>query len=274
MVVIENAANSDAPCWRLLNVRSGRIRDMVCAQGDSAMLYGKDVAFPLGWADEHTLYGLHWGTVTTTQAAIGPNVRPTGQWEIMLLDVRTRQIQRLPLPEMPLSYRRPLAALTARAYRARDGEIEFTALASNPSDQGCPTFVAAGRWDTGKKGWQGEPLTRCLAYPASDTFVIEGYRMWMVPGETMPLGHKILIERTGRIIQEITSRSSLYWGLGGGRTSLREDRTASGSKRGKRRPSRLKVWICFSCLGKPLSRFLCLPSPMLRMQKTHGWTLW
>lgn len=45
----------------------------------------------------------------------------------------------------------------------------------------------------------------------SDTFVIDDYRMWIQPAETVPLGYKILIEREGRIVQEITSHSSLYW---------------------------------------------------------------
>lgn len=213
VVVIEDETNSNAPCWRLLNARSGKIRDLVCAQGDNAILYGKDIAFPLGWADEHTLYGLHWGIVTTTpQSALGPNVRPTGQWEIVLLDIHTKQVQLLPLPEMPSSYRQPLATLTAHAYRSKGGEVEFAALASNPNDKECSTFVAVGQWHMGKKGWRAKPYTRCLPYPVSDTFVIDDYRMWIQPAATVPLGYKILIEREGRIVQEITSHSSLHWG--------------------------------------------------------------
>jgi len=210
-VVIENDAKSDAPCWRLLNVRSGQIRDLICAQGDNAVLYGKDVSFPLGWADEYTLYGLRWGIVTTPQSVVGPNVRPTGQWEIVLLDIRTKQVQRLPLPEMPSSYRQPLVKLTARIYHAEGGKVEFTALASKPSAKECSTFVAVGQWDVEKRGWSDEPLTRCLDYPVIDTFMVDGYRMWMVPGESAPLGHKILVERQGKVINQITSLASLYW---------------------------------------------------------------
>lgn len=211
-VVLQDDANAKAPCWRMLNVRTGQIQDLMCATGKNAVLSGKNTAFPLGWLDDHTLYGLHWGIVTTPPTPTAPNVHATGKWSLLLWDTRTKHLQELALPELPSSYRHP-DVLTARVQRGGAQEVTIIALASDPAEAPqCPTFVATTTWDTAHHAQGAKPSARCLHFPVMDTFSTGKTRLWMVPDSAKFLGRGLVVEQNGEVVFRLTLPAFWHWG--------------------------------------------------------------
>ncbi len=211
-VVLQDDANADAPCWRMLNARAGQTQDLMCATGKNAILSGKSTAFPLGWLDDHTLYGLHWEIATTPPTPTAPNVHTTGKWSLLLWDTRTKQLQELALPELPSSYHHP-DVLTARVQRTGAQEVAIIALASDPAEAPqCPTFVATAPWNATHHTQGAKPSARCLHFPVMDTFSTGNVRLWMVPDSAQFFGRGIVVEQNGEVVFRLTLPAFWHWG--------------------------------------------------------------
>lgn len=153
------------PCWAIWSLPARTLSSPFCAE---ELRPSKSLHWPLGWLNEHTVYGLRMEVeIGTPTAAGGPNVAATGQWALLLLDVHTQRLEEVPLPPMPQGYRhRPFLNVIVKPKPSYgDASPSLWAAISHAGDAACPTFGVLIQWDPALG--QGSPRqTRCFPFPA------------------------------------------------------------------------------------------------------------
>ena len=222
ITVVLQTAPSEPPCWKVWRLGRAFPSDSTCA--DTPSLLGGKVSWPLGWLDGQNLFGLRAEVTQVTPTVAGaPNLRPTGQWEILLVDATTGHVRVAPLPPMPIGHRHPLSVLTAHVRRLALGKAKIIAVASDPHDSSCPTWMVSGVWDAKAHSWEHEPKTQCVPLPVLRFYPLPDALLWLRGSENRPDTGTLLLQRAQRTVEQpLSAEKGAFWAWWAGSTSPRE----------------------------------------------------
>ena len=251
---------ASSPCWDVWDLKSGERHRIACAE-EQPDLAGKTF-WPLGWLDDRTLYGLRLDVTLVTPTAPGAsNVTPTGSWELLAVDATTGQVQRQALPPLPSDYQRPL--VTAGFRRLSSDTLQVEAIASQPADTSCPTFVVSQTWRPATHTWEASPQSRCLSFPVTRMFPLGEATLWLQGDEARPEVGQVIVEGPrGTQVQSLPDAAA-FWAPWNGSTAPRlwQDGVLVGAQHMTDQGAALMALYWLSLQGADPPRRVSLPPP-------------